>query len=269
MTRRGSENNNAFHELFTVGIQQKINCTFNEEDFNEKLSLLLSGSNNVKASVNHADSSGQTPFVLSCMLGNYKAVKRLINHRPNLREAPGALALDVLIQNNELTAAADAPADRILKLLIKNGVDPEKENPDLVLWATNSINTLKYVVAQGYEIRTPRGRPSPLLIAAANNDLEVAEYLINQHSIEVNTDSAYEEDTALIIALDNQSEELAWLLLENDADVNVMSSKGLSATELAKIKMQRRVGARNPPPPRQKQKIRRVVKPMSRYYSRG
>ena len=228
----GSENNNAFHELFTVGIRQKINCTFNEDDFSQKLSLLLSGSNNLKASLNHLDNAEQTPFLLACSLGNYKAVKKIINHRPDLRAAPGMQALGALIENNDLTP----DADRILKLLIKNNVDPDKENRDLIVWAANSINTMKYVIAQGYEIQTRRGVTSPLLVAAGNNDLEMAEYLINQHNIEVNTDSAYEEDTALIIALDNQCEEMAWLLLENDADVNVMSSKGLSATELAKLK---------------------------------
>ena len=225
------EGNNAAHQLFNWALVKKINKTLDEADLINKLTVVASASADYGQILTTENNAGQTPLELACQLGNYKAGKRALTSAGNFRAGVGQKYLNSLITNNAL----NEDSDRLLKILIKRKADPEKTNQHLVCWAANSINTLKYVFAQGYELDS-RSPAAPLMIAAGNNDLEVAEYLINEKNVEVNPSRSYEEDTPLIAAINGRSEEMIEYLLAQEANVKVVSSKGVPALELAKLK---------------------------------
>ena len=225
------ENNNALHQLFYWAQVKKFTKTFNEADLISKLTVVANACKEYGQALSTCNNEDKTPIELACELGNYKAGKKVITSGGNFRAGVGQKYLNALIAHNNL----NEDSDRLLKILVKRKADPEKTNERLVPWAANSINTLKYVFAQGYDVNSVSAT-APLLVAAANNDLEVAEYLIREKNAEVNPSRSYEEDTPLIAAINGHAEEMIEFLLMQEANVKVVSSKGVPALELAKRK---------------------------------
>uniref|UniRef100_A0A336MN10 Poly [ADP-ribose] polymerase n=1 Tax=Culicoides sonorensis TaxID=179676 RepID=A0A336MN10_CULSO len=197
------------------------------------------------ADVSKADKGGLVPLHNSASYGHYEVTELLIKYGANVNVAD-------LWKFTPLHEAAAKGKYDIVKLLLKHGADPTKKNRDgatpldlvkgdqdvadllrgnaALLEAAKKGNLLRVqrlLTPENINCRDVQGRNStPLHLAAGYNNLEVAEYLLEQGA-DVNA-----QDKGGLIPLHNASSyghlEIAALLIKHNTLVNAIDKWGFS-----------------------------------------
>lgn len=111
---------------------------------------------------------------------------------------------------------------------------PPKPRPSLMeAVSSGSVEAVKALLLVGADVneRDSEDQGTPLIEAAHNNDVEIAQLLINHHAnldvVNINS------DTALIAAVSMDSMEAVRLLLDSGADLSIKSDEGKTALDWA------------------------------------
>ena len=198
--------------------------------------------------VNCTDEDGKhsTPLHNACSYGHYEVTELLVKHGATVNVSD-------LLQCTPLHEAATKGKYEIVELLLKHGADPSKKNRDghtpldlvkegnqdivdllqksILLDASKKGNLARVqnlLTTDNINCRDSAGRNStPLHLAAGYNNLEVAEYLLEQGA-DVNA-----QDKGGLVPLHNASSfghlDMTALLIEYNANVNIIDSWGYTA----------------------------------------
>ncbi|KAF0287606.1 Tankyrase-1 [Amphibalanus amphitrite] len=198
------------------------------------------------ADVHAKDKGGLVPLHNACSYGHYEVTELLVKHGANVNVAD-------LWKFTPLHEAAAKGKYEIVKLLLKHGADPSKKNrdchtpldlvkesdqevADLLLGDAALLDAAKkgnlarlqrLLTAENINCRDSQGRNStPLHLAAGYNNVEVAEYLL-ENNADVNA-----QDKGGLIPLHNASSyghlDIAALLIKYNTVVNAMDRWGFS-----------------------------------------
>ena len=172
--------------------------------------------------VNVKDRHGATPLMYAAAVGSPEAVKLLL--------AAGA---DAKIKNAFNTTPLIWGATNLekVRLLVQAGADvstrsKQEMTPLLVAASTaGSIEIVRFLVARGADLRTGGGGATPLLSAAAANDLDMVRLFVEE-GVDVNAATA-RGDTPLQFAAGAGNLAMVKLLLAKGADVNAATNEAL------------------------------------------
>lgn len=206
-----------------------------EADKTEAVEALLKAGSDINAQ----DEDSQTPTFTAANHGSVESLKMLLQHEP-----------DISITGYDGWTPLHAGADNleVTKLLIGAGANPNMPKQDqwtplhlAIDWGHPSI--AEYLLQHGGDpmLITEDGLTT-LHLAVGANSREMAVALLGLGVKDyINERGGHEKYTALHIALDSSScdVEMARLLIEHGADVDLRASKDLSTLELA-------VNARDP-----------------------
>ncbi|XP_057318733.1 ankyrin-1-like [Microplitis mediator] len=211
--------------------------------------------------VNTYTSKCEPALFLAIRSGNVSLVKTLIHHRARINitynnNTPLHLAVDqnnytiaeFLIRRraevNALTKENQSPLQiaieknniNLVKLLIKNNADINVVTKDyetaLIFSIKNeNFNLFKILLDAGAEVN-PVNLP-PLFVAIEKNCYTMTKRLIERGA---NINTIYNNQTALIIAVEKENLKIAKLLIRNKADINIEVAVAKTALSAAIIK---------------------------------
>jgi ankyrin repeat protein len=195
---------------------------------------------NSKAQVNKSDFLGNNCMHYACMQNNLDMCKLLLSHCKNINliNIYGMTPLDI--------AASNQNATKIVGYLIEKGADYNLKNINgktalhFVAENEGGFETAKLLVEKGAEVNAKVSDKSeshsgytPLHFAAENaNGFDIAKLLI-EYGADVN---AIDVDTItpLHLAAKCNQPNTAALLISNNANKDIVNSKGVSAAHMAK-----------------------------------
>lgn len=165
------------------------------------------------AEVHASDKGGLVPLHNACSYGHYEVTELLVKHGANVNVAD-------LWKFTPLHEAAAKGKYEIVKLLIKHGADVTRKNRD-------EKTPLDLVREEDQELAADllRGNAA-LLDAAKNGNLSRVQRLVTPDNINCR-DAQGRNSTPLHLAAGYNNIEVAEYLLENGADVNAQDKGGL------------------------------------------
>ena len=125
---------------------------------------------------------------------------------------------------NPLQHAFHSNLIEVLEVMIKQANQDTKDGYILYAVETNQIDIVKILLKSGANVDTkkPKKNTSLLHIAVENNQTEMVKLLINNKAnLEAKDHDSEYGDTPLVLAIDNMNYEIAEILLEAGANVNV------------------------------------------------
>lgn len=204
------------------------------------------------ASAAYENMEGATPLHIAAYLGNLKLVRLLLESGAdlNINDKQGKSPLHYLmmikgekmIQNTYAQWQVTDQKAEILRLLKCdiNGKDNNGNTPLYILldnsYAAIIQALLRPVIQQGADIAITdeRGR-TPLMLSAENGvvtaTLELAEKILEQNAESLNIQNN-DGNTALHLALKNNRNEAAYILLDMGADTEIANSQGETSRTL-------------------------------------
>ena len=215
------------------------------------------------ANINTKDEYGYTALMRAAMIGSYEMVKFLLENGANIntKDNDGNTVLYYNIYYDHYGEEERLEnAKKIFNLLIKYGADVNtKDNDGASLLDTAYTTELalnremfKVLVENGFDLesRIDGGEHSPddynytpLMIAAAINDYDMVQFLVEKGAdVNTKTHSEYSSvETPLLLSLDNENSSVAEYLINNGADINVTNEDGetplMYASKLHNIKV--------------------------------
>ena len=160
---------------------------------------------------------GRTPLYQATFYGNAEIVSLLaeagadVNKRNALGQTPLFMATNV--------AVAQALVDHGAQIDIRDN----QNQPLLTTICHRQPDVVQFLIESGarLDLTDDRNRTTVLMVASSQNQVELVTYLLLRE-MDVNALSAHGE-TALAYAASNGNTEIAGLLIEHGADVNVVS----------------------------------------------
>ncbi|KAK9871342.1 hypothetical protein WA026_011608 [Henosepilachna vigintioctopunctata] len=164
------------------------------------------------ADVHAKDKGGLVPLHNACSYGHYEVTELLVKHGASVNVAD-------LWKFTPLHEAAAKGKYEIVKLLLKHGADPSKKNRD-------NATPLDLVKEADQDVADLLRGNSALLDAAKKGNLARVQRLVTPENINCR-DAQGRNSTPLHLAAGYNNVEVAEYLLENGADVNAQDKGGL------------------------------------------
>ncbi|XP_025835265.1 tankyrase [Agrilus planipennis] len=164
------------------------------------------------ADVHAKDKGGLVPLHNACSYGHYEVTELLVKHGANVNVAD-------LWKFTPLHEAAAKGKYEIVKLLLKNGADPSKKNRD-------GATPLDLVREGDEDVADLLRGNAALLDAAKKGNLARVQRLVTPDNINCR-DAQGRNSTPLHLAAGYNNVEVAEFLLDNGADVNAQDKGGL------------------------------------------
>ncbi|XP_066146505.1 poly [ADP-ribose] polymerase tankyrase isoform X2 [Euwallacea fornicatus] len=164
------------------------------------------------ADVHAKDKGGLVPLHNACSYGHYEVTELLVKHGASVNVAD-------LWKFTPLHEAAAKGKYEIVKLLLKHGADPSKKNRD-------GATALDLVREGDQDVADLLRGNAALLDAAKKGNLQRVQRLVTSENINCR-DAQGRNSTPLHLAAGYNNVEVAEYLLENGADVNAQDKGGL------------------------------------------
>jgi len=191
-----------------------------------------------QANINLCDESGMSALLMACDAGNLEITKLLVEHNAcvNLKSQPefgGLTPLYVACQNShtqivEYLVSSESEAAPDLNLLTEDGVSPlfiatQAENQEIIEILAENGADINLATIDGI---------TPLLNAANQGQQEIVECLLDLNA-NVNHQEPENHETALFAACCGGHLDVIKVLVEHDADVNLLTKDGYACPEVA------------------------------------
>lgn len=176
------------------------------------------------------DDDDITPLMYAASVGDIEIVKKLLDNNANVK----------LVDNlgrNALAHAAMSGNITIIELLLNNGLilKNKKENISLLMWAViyDNLKSVKYLIQKGMDIKEKdKNGWNPFMFACAKGYMDIIEYTLKIYP-DILIEKSKNNETALIIAADNEKTEVVNYLLSKGICVKEKNSDNYTALEIA------------------------------------
>ena len=183
--------------------------------------------------INMPDDDDITPLMYAASVGDIEIVKKLLDNKASIK----------LVDNlgrNALTHAAMSGNITIIELLLDNGLTLKNkiENISLLMWAViyDNLKSVKYLIQKGMDIKEKdKNGWNPFMFACAKGYMDIIEYTLKIYP-NILAEKSKNNETALIIAADNEKIEVVDYLLSKGACIKEKNSQCRTALEIAIIK---------------------------------
>jgi ankyrin repeat protein len=185
------------------------------------------------ANVNLPTIHGETPLIKAAINGHIDIIKTLLKHKAEVnRQTNKGLSA--------LHCASQFDYPEIIKLLIENEANIDIDKPTNLGFSAlhlasigGNLEIMKILIENGANVnRLNEKYGAPLHQAMASGNVNVIRYLISEAQADINLLTC-DRTTPLMTATARGHFEIVKVLLEQKAEVNIQTIKGLSALHLA------------------------------------
>lgn len=168
-------------------------------------------------------------FVIVCRCANIIEVRQLIKNIGNstIDERGNSLLINSLLNKDY----------DITELLVENGVDVNfnRHGSTAIMYSLNNTDALKLLIANGAQVNVDDEFESLILTAMHDRNLEAIPILLD-HGAEIDYQSSILafNPTALMLASELGYYEIAKLLLDRGANIDLKNNRGFTAYNIAK-----------------------------------
>lgn len=180
------------------------------------------------ANVNEKDKFGVQPLYYACLYSRYTLVSVLVASKANVNH--------VNDKGHALYVASSKGYVTIVKMLLDNNADPNLPGGPLgsALVAAchgGKVKIVQLLLSHNAAVEnTPKARFSALHEAVLSGQVSIVDLLLNNGA---DMNEAFEETTALLVAIETQKEDITRLLIDRGADVSAFHPKQGTALHIA------------------------------------